>query len=264
MNPGWSRPAIRVVVADDQALLRHSLSRLLTHDPRFTVVGEAADGIAAVGLARLEKPDVVLMDLRMPRQDGVQATAQICRGPLLTHTRVLILTMFERDELVHAALRAGACGFLLKDSDPDELLMAVQRVHAGDLPLAPSVLRSLIAQAISTPHGRDASEAAREAGLTPREREVLELIGHGCSNTEIESQLYISHGTMKTHVSRLLSKLEARDRAQLVIAAYRLGLVSPGERACGWDREDGADGLPSTRHPRVSSTALWRNRPFSG
>ncbi|MFI6739334.1 response regulator [Nonomuraea sp. NPDC050451] len=212
---------IRVLVADDQALLRGSFRLLIDSEDDLSVVGEAADGHQAVALARTESPDVVLMDVRMPEMDGIAATKQIAGD-----TRVLILTTFDLDEYVYAALRAGASGFLLKDAPPDDLLRAIRVVASGETLLAPSVTTRLIAEFVRRPpaqrvfHGLD--------NLTDREREVLTLIAHGLSNAELSAQLQLSPGTVKTHIGRLLAKLQARDRAQLVIAAYEAGLVKPG------------------------------------
>jgi len=215
---------IRVLIADDQALLRGSFRVLVDLSPDLTTVGEAGTGTEAVALARDLAPDVVLMDVRMPELDGIEATRRICAEP--GPTRVLILTTFDLDEYVYAGLRAGASGFLLKDTPPADLLAGIRVVAAGDGLLAPSVTRRLITEYVRRP------EPARRLprtldGVTGREREVLTLIAHGLSNMEIASRLSLSLATVKTHVSRLLSKLDARDRAQLVIVAYENGLVSP-------------------------------------
>ncbi|MEV0287723.1 MULTISPECIES: response regulator transcription factor [unclassified Kribbella] len=218
---------IRVLVADDQALLRGSFRVLIDTTPGLVTVGEAADGVEAVELARRERPDVVLMDVRMPRLDGIEATRQLCRED--AGVRVLILTMFDLDDSVYAALRAGASGFLLKDVPPTELLQAIKVVAAGEGLLAPSITRRLIAEfaRLAEPgqaplHGLD--------GVTEREREVLSLIARGLSNKEICDHLHVGHGTVKTHIGHLLAKLHARDRAQLVITAYESGLVQPRRR----------------------------------
>ncbi len=213
---------IKVLVADDQALVRGSFRVLVETAPGLTAVGEAADGAEAVELARRERPDVVLMDIRMPQVDGIEATRRICGDPATAGVRVLILTTFDLDEYVYAALRAGASGFLLKDTPPADLLAAIEVVAAGEALLAPSVTRRLIAEFTSRPEPR---RSVTLDGITDREREVLELIARGRSNTEIAAQLYLGMATVKTHISRLLSKLAARDRAQLVIAAYESGLV---------------------------------------
>jgi DNA-binding NarL/FixJ family response regulator len=215
---------IRVLVADDQALVRGSFRILVDTAPDLTPVGEAATGTEAVALARREKPDVVLMDIRMPSMDGIEATAQITAAPETAAVRVLILTTFDLDEYVFAALRAGASGFLLKDTPPTDLLAGIRVVAAGDALLAPRVTRRLIAEFTRRPEPRPRPVAVPDE-ITERERDVLTLIGLGLSNTEIASRLHVSLSTAKTHVGRLLMKLGARDRAQLVIAAYDTGLV---------------------------------------
>ncbi|GAA1644187.1 response regulator transcription factor [Nonomuraea maheshkhaliensis] len=210
---------IRVLIADDQALLRGSFRLLIDSEDDLTVVGEAGDGREAVALARTKAPDVVLMDVRMPEMDGIAATGQIAGD-----TRVLILTTFDLDEYVYAALRAGASGFLLKDAPPDDLLKAIRVVASGETLLAPTVTTRLIAEFVHRP----LQQAFRGLdSLTDREREVLTLVAHGLSNAELSTQLKVSPGTVKTHIGRLLAKLNARDRAQLVIAAYEAGLVTP-------------------------------------
>jgi DNA-binding NarL/FixJ family response regulator len=216
---------IRVLIADDQALLRGSFRVLVDLAPDLTTVAEAGTGAEAVALTRTHQPDVVLMDVRMPEMDGIEATRRICGDPATASTRVLILTTFDLDEYVYAALRAGASGFLLKDTPPADLLTAVRVVASGEGLLAPSVTRRLIAEFARRP------EPARPLprrldGVTDREREVLTLVAHGLSNVEIAERLTLSLATVKTHVSRLLSKLHARDRAQLVIVAYKTGLVA--------------------------------------
>ena len=218
---------IRVLVADDQALVRGSFRILVDTAPDLTSVGEAASGAEAVELARSEKPDLVLMDIRMPGVDGIEATRQITADPQTAAVRVLILTTFDLDEYVFAALRAGASGFLLKDTPPADLLAAIRVVAAGDALLAPGVTRRLIAEFTCRPEPAQRPAAAL-AEVTEREREVLTLIGLGLSNTEIAAHLHVSLSTAKTHVGRLLMKLAARDRAQLVIAAYEGGLVGRG------------------------------------
>jgi DNA-binding NarL/FixJ family response regulator len=217
---------IRVAVVDDQALVRGGFAVLLRTADDIDVVGEAADGREAVALVRRERPDVVLMDIRMPEMDGVEATRVITGDPRLAEIRVLILTTFDLDEYVFEALRAGASGFLLKDTLPGDLLSAVRVVAAGDALLSPKVTRAVIGEFAS----RRASplDQAPLRHLTEREREVLTLIGQGLSNREIADALVIGAATIKTHVSRILAKLNARDRAQLVVAAYETGLVSPG------------------------------------
>ncbi|WP_328445094.1 MULTISPECIES: response regulator transcription factor [unclassified Amycolatopsis] len=211
----------RVLIADDQALLRGSFRVLVDSAPGLTVVGEASDGVEAVALARHEKPDVVLMDVRMPEMDGIEATRRICAE---TEVRVLMLTTFDLDEYVYAALRAGASGFLLKDTRPADLLAAIEIIANGDALLAPSVTRRLVAEFARLPSG----PVTRLAGVTAREQEVLTLIARGLSNDEIAERLHLGIATVKTHIGRLLHKLAARDRAQLVIAAYESGLVHPG------------------------------------
>ncbi|MFC0433058.1 response regulator transcription factor [Kutzneria buriramensis] len=209
-----------VLIADDQALLRGTFRLLIDSDPGLITVGEAENGAEAVALARAERPDVVLMDIRMPVLDGVEATRQICAE---LDTRVLVLTMFDLDSHVFGALRAGASGFLLKDTPPAELLAAIRIVAAGDALLAPSVTRRLIAEFGRTP----APSRATLSGVTRREEDVLRLVGRGLSNAEISAELHLGVGTVKTHVSHLLGKLGARDRAQLVVLAYETGLITP-------------------------------------
>jgi len=216
---------VRVLLADDQPLLRQSLAMIIENEPDLTVAGEAGDGVDAVTRARATRPDVVLMDVRMPRVDGLEATRRICADRELTATRVVVLSMFELDEYVYAALRAGASGFLLKDTRPAGLIEAIRRTHRGESLFAPSILTRLIEHYVAVPRpGRPAS-ALRP--LTGREVEVLALIGRGLSNDEIAAALVISVKTVKTHITHLLAKLSARDRAQLVIAAYDAGLVRP-------------------------------------
>jgi DNA-binding NarL/FixJ family response regulator len=216
---------IRVLIADDQELVRAGFRALLDAEEDIEVVGEAADGKAAVRLAAQHVPDVVLMDIRMPELDGIEATRRIGADPRLRDVRIVILTTYETDEYVFDGLRAGASGFLVKDTSPTELLRAVRVVAAGDALLAPSVTRRLIADVVSR---APAPEPAAGLGeLTPREREILVLVGAAMSNDEIAERLTISKATAKTHVSRIMGKLEARDRAQLVVVAYESGLVTP-------------------------------------
>ncbi|QQQ78998.1 response regulator transcription factor [Saccharothrix sp. 6-C] len=208
-----------VVVVDDQALLRGSFRVLVDSADDLRVVGEAGDGAEAVSVVRSTSPDVVLMDVRMPGVDGIAATREISS---FSAARVLILTTFDLDEYVYSALRAGASGFLLKDTPPADLLTAIRVVAAGDALLSPSVTRRLVAEFSRTPAPRE----VRLDGITEREQEVLLLVARGFSNAEIMDELYLSAGTVKTHIGRLLHKLRARDRAQLVIAAYESGLVT--------------------------------------
>ncbi len=220
---------IRVVVVDDQALVRSGFVVLLRSDPDIEVVGEAGDGQAAVDLVARERPDVVLMDIRMPEMDGVEATRRIVADPRLADTRVLILTTFDLDEYVFAALRAGASGFLLKDTLPDDLLAAVRVVAEGETLLSPGVTRRLVEEFLRRPASAGGGRPVVGLDqLTEREAEVLAAVARGLSNAEIAEALYISPATAKTHVSHLLTKLQARDRAQLVVAAYEGGIVQPG------------------------------------
>ena len=221
---------IRVLLADDQTLVRAGLRVLVESDEELEVVGEATDGNTAVEAASRYRPDVVLMDIRMPGMDGLEATRRICSDASLNSTKVVILTTFEADEYVFEALRAGASGFLLKDTEPAELLSAVRVVAGGDALLAPSVTRRLIEEVVSSSRAPSRKGSAVPAldVLTDREREVLSLVAAGLTNDEIAGELYLSPLTAKTHVSRILTKLGARDRAQLVVIAYESGLVSPG------------------------------------
>jgi DNA-binding NarL/FixJ family response regulator len=215
-----------VLVVDDQDLLRGSFRVLIDTAPDLVSVGEAGTGAEAVALARRERPDVVLMDVRMPEMDGIEATRRICGSPDMAGVRVLILTTFDLDEYVYAGLSAGASGFLLKNTPPNDLLAAIRVVASGEALLAPTVTRRLIAEFARRP--RPARLPAPELdSVTGREREVLTLIARGLSNTEIAGYLHLSSATVKTHVGHLLGKLGARDRAQLVIVAYETGLVSP-------------------------------------
>jgi DNA-binding NarL/FixJ family response regulator len=220
---------IRILLVDDQALVRAGFRSLLEDEDDIEVVGEAGDGATAVDLARSARPDVVLMDIRMPVLDGLEATRRIAADKLLRDVRVLVLTTFELDEYVFEALAAGASGFLLKNTDPVELLRAVRVVAAGEALLAPSVTRRLIAEFAARP--RPGGPPVELAALTDREREVMALAAAGLSNEEIAERLVVSPATARTHVSRAMVKLGARDRAQLVVFAYESGLVAPGRAA---------------------------------
>jgi DNA-binding NarL/FixJ family response regulator len=219
--------SIRVLLADDQTLVRSGFRELLERTDGIEVIGEVADGAAAVERVRAERPDVVLMDIRMPVMDGLEATRAIAADRDLSEVRVIMLTTFDLDEYVFEALHAGASGFLLKDVEPDELRNAVRVVAGGDALLSPSVTRQLIAEFVSQP-SRERHTPAELEELTEREREVLGLIATGLSNREIAERLIISPATAKTHVSRILLKLDARDRAQLVVIAYQSGLAKAG------------------------------------
>ncbi|MBN9141855.1 MAG: response regulator transcription factor [Micrococcales bacterium] len=217
---------IRVAIADDQQLIRAGFRSLLESEPELVVVGEAATGRDAVSLAKRERPDVLLMDIRMPDGDGLWATERIVSDPALAGVHVVVVTTFELDEYVAQAIRAGASGFLVKDTEPVELIRAVHVVAAGEALLSPSVTRTLLSRLAA---GMAAPpDTARLAGLTEREREVLALVGQGLTNEEIGAALFLSPLTAKTHVSRIMAKLAARDRVQLVIVAYETGLVTPG------------------------------------
>ncbi len=218
---------ITVVVVDDQALVRAGFRVLVDSEPDFAVVGQAADGQEAVRVVRETSPDVVLMDIRMPEMDGIEATRQIIAAGGDGATRVLILTTFELDEYVYEALKAGASGFLLKDTPPEDLLDAITVIAGGNALLAPSVTKTLIAEFASRSTHRY-QDTKLLAALTPREQEVLVLVSRGRSNAEIAEELHMSAATAKTHVSRILSKLGARDRAQLVVIAYESGLATAG------------------------------------
>jgi DNA-binding NarL/FixJ family response regulator len=218
---------ISVLLADDQALVRAGFRALIDAEPDITVVGEAGDGVEAARLAAQTRPDVVLMDIRMPGVDGLEATRRIVADPALSATRVVILTTFELDEYVFEALRVGASGFLVKDTEPVELLRGIRAVAAGDALLSPGVTRRVIAEFAGAGRGRTPTPLVQLDQLTDREREVMVLVGEGLSNDEIAARLVISPATAKTHVSRAMVKLQARDRAQLVVLAYEAGLVLP-------------------------------------
>ena len=226
--PGPEGAPIRVLIVEDQALLRTTLAALLEAEPGMSVVGLAEDGSRAVTLAAELRPDVVLMDIQMPGLTGIEATTRICADPALAATRVLILTMFEIDDYVLGALRAGACGFLLKDTDPQPLVDAVRTVHEGQSLLSPQVLSRLVARMprAASAGASGSTRADAVEALTPRQREVLLLIAQGLSNSEIEAELGITRATCRSHITALLARLGARDRAQLVIAAYESGLIS--------------------------------------
>ncbi|MFF3559476.1 response regulator [Streptomyces sp. NPDC002574] len=216
---------VRVVLVDDQPLVRAGLRVLMADSPDLEVLGEAGAGVEAVQLVQDVRPDVVVMDIRMPGMDGIEATRLITAGP--NTARVLVLTTFEDDEYVYGALRAGASGFLVKDMDLDDILTAIRVVAAGEALIAPRVTRRLIEEFAARPAPAAAPRHGAIQGITDREREVLTLIGRGLSNDEIAGRLFISPATVKAHVGRLFSKLAARDRVQLVIIAYERGLVSP-------------------------------------
>ena len=220
---------VRVLLADDQALVRSGFRKLLEAEPGIEVVAEAADGLEAIEKARLYRPDVVLMDIRMPRLDGLQATARIVSA-MSPSPRMLILTTYDLDEYIFEALKAGASGFLLKDSPAEELVSAIQVVAAGEALLSPSVTRRLIEAFVSVP--RVLPDAQRQLdSLTARESEVLQLVARGLSNAEIAEELHLGEATVKSHVGNLLMKLEVRDRVQAVVLAYETGLVKPGARS---------------------------------
>jgi DNA-binding NarL/FixJ family response regulator len=223
---------VRVVLVDDQNLVRAGFNQLLSRDPEIEVVGEAADGLEGIDVVRDVEPDVVLMDIRMPLLDGLEATRRLLADPRTSGTSVVVLTTFESDENVFTALQAGATGFLIKDIDPDELRRAVKVAAAGEALLSPSVTRRLIeefTERLATPPLDD----SRLEALTDREREVMAVVAEGLSNQEISDRLYMSPATVKTHISRILTKLDARDRTQLVVIAYETGLTRPGESTDG-------------------------------
>jgi DNA-binding NarL/FixJ family response regulator len=221
--------AIRVLVVDDQALVRAGFRMILEAEPDLEVVGEAGDGIEAVAAMHRHRPDVVLMDVRMPNLDGIAATRRILEGN--DAAKVLMLTTFDMDEYIYEAFRAGASGFLLKDVPPERLVAGIRAVASGEALLAPSVTRRLIEAYVQRQPARELPREIQE--LTAREREVMELMARGLSNAEIAETFVVSETTVKTHVARVLDKLELRDRVQAVVFAYECGLVQPGERAGG-------------------------------
>jgi DNA-binding NarL/FixJ family response regulator len=225
-------PRVRIIVADDHHVVRTGFATMLDTQPDFSVIGTARDGEEAVRLGRELAPDVVLMDVRMPGMDGIEATRQLA-GPGLGGPRILILTTFDLDQYVYDALRAGASGFLLKDVTAERLFEAVRVIAAGDALLSPGVTRRLISEFTRLKPPPDAPPAAALAGLTPRETQVLRLVAAGLSNPEIAAQLVVTEETVKTHVSRMLSKLGLRDRTQAVVTAYETGLVVPHSRNPG-------------------------------
>jgi DNA-binding NarL/FixJ family response regulator len=223
---------ISVLIADDQALVRGGFRMILEREADIEVVGEAATGREAVEQARLRKPDVVVMDVRMPGMDGIEATRHLLATDATAQTRILMLTTFDLDQYVYEAMRAGASGFLLKNAPPDQLAHAIRTVGAGEALLAPSVTRRLIEQFVNRP--RAAPGGPNELSeLTDREREVLTLIARGLSNAEIATRLVLSQATVRTHVNRILSKLSVRDRTQATVRAYETGLVQPGDERTG-------------------------------
>lgn len=226
-SPSTDSPGIRVLIVDDQAMVRQGFGALLAAQPDIEVVGDASDGADAPDAVRRLHPDVVLMDVRMPKVDGLEATRRLLRAPGLQHPKVIMLTTFDLDDYVYEALRAGASGFLLKDAPAADLVHAVRVVAAGDALLAPSITRTLIADFARRPYA-DRPRPDRLRVLTPRETEVMTLIARGQSNAEIAETLVLAEQTVKTHVGRILAKLDLRDRAQAVVLAYETGLVEPG------------------------------------
>jgi DNA-binding NarL/FixJ family response regulator len=221
-------PAVRIVIADDHDVVRSGFASLLDTQPEFTVIGTASDGIEAVRVSRELQPDVVLMDIRMPRIDGIEATRQLTSQGT-NRPRILVLTTFDLDEYVYDALRAGASGFLLKDVTAEQLFEAVRVIAAGDALLAPGITRRLIAEFAQRPTAAPQPTPALQE-LTPRETQVLQHVAEGLSNSEIADRLVVTEETVKTHVSRILNKLGLRDRTQAVVTAYETGLVTPGSR----------------------------------
>ena len=223
--------SVRVLIADDQHLVRTGLRMILDAEPDIDVVGEATDGREAIAMARELGPDVVLMDIRMPELDGIEATRRVVQRDAETSIRVLMLTTFDLDEYVYDALRAGASGFLLKDVPANQLVAGVRMVAAGDALLAPAITRRLIEEFAATPPAAAAAPGLDE--LTPRELEVFRLVAQGKSNAEIAAELIIGETTVKTHVARMMIKLAVRDRVQAVVLAYELGVVTPSRRPPG-------------------------------
>lgn len=219
---------IGILIVDDQSLIRAGFSALLGAENDMEVLGQAANGVTAVAQARALKPDIVLMDIRMPQSDGIAAAEAIAADENLAHTRIIMLTTFELDDYILASIRAGASGFLVKDTEPEELIRAVRTVASGDSLLSPSVTRKLLAQVAATPAPVMPRLATSLNVLTEREREVLVLVGSGMSNAEIAEQLFITPLTAKTHVSRVIGKIGVRDRTALVVIAYESGLITPG------------------------------------
>jgi DNA-binding NarL/FixJ family response regulator len=219
---------ISVMIVDDQALIRAAVSELVSHEPGLTVAGDAANGREAIEKARALRPDIILMDVRMPVMDGIQATEAICGDPDLAGTRIVILTTFEEDAYVLQALRAGASGFIGKGTETADLMHAIRTVHAGEALLSPRATRALIDRYVAPAETLELEVPSELQSLTDREREILLLVGQGRSNNELATELYISPQTAKTHVNRIMQKLSVHDRAQLVIIAYESGLLVPG------------------------------------
>lgn len=227
MTDPLDRP-LRIALVDDQPLVRAGFAMVIDSQQDMEVLVQAADGVAAVQELRARTVDVVLMDVRMPRMDGIEATQRILeQAPEGRAPKIVVLTTFDIDEYVVSAIRAGASGFLLKDAQPEDLLGAIRTVHRGDAVIAPSATRRLLARVVATPEPQE-KDASPLTSLTEREREVLTLMGRGCSNQEIGAQLFVAEATVKTHVGRVLAKLGARDRVQAVIIAFETGLVAPG------------------------------------
>ncbi|WP_394215856.1 response regulator [Brachybacterium vulturis] len=229
MTEPLDRP-LRIALVDDQPLVRAGFAMVIDSQDDMQVIAQASDGAAAVDALRARTVDVVLMDVRMPRMDGIEATAEIlAQAPEGRAPKIIVLTTFDLDEYVVSAIRAGASGFLLKDAQPEDLLGAIRTVHRGDAVIAPSATRRLLERVVQTPEPAE-QDATVLAPLTDREREVLTLMGRGFSNQEIGAELFVAEATVKTHVGRVLAKLGARDRVQAVIIAFETGLVAPGSR----------------------------------